>query len=522
MQRAELDKESRECDTLHAEVQQLRQLRQKLHQLRSELREQEGQETLELRKYGGAVNHLMKEYVKEKKWEEVTKFCTSSLSNPRQADIYYALKNIIESGDNQLLERFFTLKENSLTEDAVTFALNHEFALDHAVGGNHRSAVYYLCTLEIERKPDQETVSRVLTRLVNWNFCDGVLVADLCSMTGVNKPNAKTIEHVLEMANLFNNWELVQYLCHLKTDSQPNKAAVEKILSIAVKNRHWEIVQVFCNLQTDNRPDAKAIENVLEKASMDYEWELVESLCNLKTDSQPNQTAVERMLSIAVRNNNWKTVKVFCNLQTDNRPNETAVRDALERASEAEAQRREARRQKEEAYNTEREEARRKQEQEAQKKQVLTTTMTRINLILETLRQKIDGVNKHCSEIAYCIAKNLLSKLESEKSDLYLFYSDYPKFYSIEKLREKSDSFKEICAEHIMDAKPRLENDLGWGDFLINLLKSIANAFIAVVTIGYSYSYFNHARTSSIIAVEEAEQHLVTEPCVAGTNLSCN
>lgn len=52
------------------------------------------------------------------------------------------------------------------------------------------------------------------------------------------------------------------------------------------------------------------------------------------------------------------------------------------------------------------------------------------------------------------------------------------------------DQFKKNCAKDIDEAKPILENELGWGDYLTNLAKELFNIPIKVVTLGYCGSFF--------------------------------
>ncbi|MCK1871935.1 OPT/YSL family transporter, partial [Legionella pneumophila] len=53
-----------------------------------------------------------------------------------------------------------------------------------------------------------------------------------------------------------------------------------------------------------------------------------------------------------------------------------------------------------------------------------------------------------------------------------------------------------------------LEKDLGWGDYLKNLLKCLGNAVITVFTFGYQQGFFAYARPDSAKAVEKAEEDL--------------
>jgi hypothetical protein len=47
---------------------------------------------------------------------------------------------------------------------------------------------------------------------------------------------------------------------------------------------------------------------------------------------------------------------------------------------------------------------------------------------------------------------------------------------------ETGEVFKKTCQDKISKAMEVLDRDLGWGDYLINVAKSIANAVISVFT----------------------------------------
>ena len=69
--------------------------------------------------------------------------------------------------------------------------------------------------------------------------------------------------------------------------------------------------------------------------------------------------------------------------------------------------------------------------------------------------------------------------------------------------------FKNTCNQAINDAKLVLEKDLGWGDYLNNLLKILTNGIIGVFTTNPN-AFFSYAQADSVIAVEEAREDLVT------------
>lgn len=83
---------------------------------------------------------------------------------------------------------------------------------------------------------------------------------------------------------------------------------------------------------------------------------------------------------------------------------------------------------------------------------------------------------------------------------------------------ENSDSkfayhqFKQIfdnsCKQAITEAKPILEKDLGWGDYLNNLLKSLTNTAIWVISLGNVPSLFSPVRSKSLEVAEDVEKDL--------------
>lgn len=488
----------------------------------------------EQRRYGGELNAQLKDYVKEKSWKQVIKFCTSSLSNPSQADIYFALSEVIKTGDQTLLEEFFTDTENILTKEAVIFALRH------AANGHHRNAVGFLCALKTQIKPNQEDINSILAEAAGWKAWD--VVADLCAIMG---------------------------------DNRPNQAAVNDAVVRSVQNGEWKTVAALCAITGDNKPDVKTVEHVLISATEYTGWKYSESdkewykfdklpflndLCALEKDNKLSQNAIEGALEIAVRGEQWELVNFFCTLKTDNKPSQDKISDALAQKAKAEETKRiqaeqiqrkwledkqeadrkyaaDAPRRKEEALRQQAEDAKieaqykeeeeanrryweelrrklaeesqRKQKEETQNKQLVATTRAKLDVALATLREKIAKLDQHCSTKAHGAALKLLRELESIKKDYdWDLYKFERKISSKQEFMKASSEFKKNCERKIEEAKPVLKKDLGWGDYLNNLIKSIGNAIIYALTLGSYSSFFSYARPASIIAVEEAEKHL--------------
>lgn len=122
---------------------------------------------------------------------------------------------------------------------------------------------------------------------------------------------------------------------------------------------------------------------------------------------------------------------------------------------------------------------------------------------LTTLQTKIGETNQHPFDKAYQGAQRLLYALHIAKID----YLDDIGLIPIEDANKK---FKNRCTSIINAEKPLLERDLGWGDFLTNLLKIIANALIRVASFGQANSFFTPVRSKSLEAMEEAEQQIMS------------
>ncbi len=135
--------------------------------------------------------------------------------------------------------------------------------------------------------------------------------------------------------------------------------------------------------------------------------------------------------------------------------------------------------------------------------QFRTTTLSRIDEVLGTLHQRISLVDQHHSQKAFNKATDLLRELNNARQEYHSALSEPGVIIS-----QASNAFKAACTVLIEDAKPILENDLLWGEYLSNLLKIIANTVIWAGTCGQRNSFFTLARSESIVAVEEAEQRL--------------
>ncbi|KGP63104.1 hypothetical protein EP47_07520 [Legionella norrlandica] len=147
-----------------------------------------------------------------------------------------------------------------------------------------------------------------------------------------------------------------------------------------------------------------------------------------------------------------------------------------------------------------------KLESEAQRSQQYEGTFKKIDEIIENLSIKIAGVDKHKYKKAYEVADTLIANLLEARVQ----YETDLRENKISSIQARNN-FKSACQLAIDSAKPVLEKDLGWGDYLKNLMKCLANAVITVVSLGFSRGFFTYARSESIQAVEQAEKDLELE-----------
>ncbi|HIC7379562.1 TPA: Dot/Icm T4SS effector LegC6, partial [Legionella pneumophila] len=133
----------------------------------------------------------------------------------------------------------------------------------------------------------------------------------------------------------------------------------------------------------------------------------------------------------------------------------------------------------------------------------IQVTLETVDQALEELKGKIGDINQHKYDKAYEAAKILLRQLK-EARDQYVFDLTNPQI----NFNEAGLKFKEACKLVIQDAKPILEKDLGWGEYLKNLLKMIVNTIAFCVTFGVSQGFFATTRAKSALAVDEAESAL--------------
>ncbi len=118
-----------------------------------------------------------------------------------------------------------------------------------------------------------------------------------------------------------------------------------------------------------------------------------------------------------------------------------------------------------------------------------------IDSVFEQLRNKVGKVDQHHFPEAANKASNLLIKLYIARDNYSAALSSNSDF------KTAGVDFETACEQAIKEATPILERDLGWGDFLKNILKSIGNAIISVFTTNQN-AFFQYTKSSSLIAVE--------------------
>jgi hypothetical protein len=142
-------------------------------------------------------------------------------------------------------------------------------------------------------------------------------------------------------------------------------------------------------------------------------------------------------------------------------------------------------------------------EETQQRQQFRITSLSLINDALGDLAHRISGVNQHHSSDAVNRARRLLEALNRARDD-YNTALNQPNVT----LSQASTAFKQTCRNLINDAKTQLADDLGWGDYLTNFFKKIANAVIWLGSFGQRSSFFPPVQPTSVIAIEQAEQRL--------------
>lgn len=134
--------------------------------------------------------------------------------------------------------------------------------------------------------------------------------------------------------------------------------------------------------------------------------------------------------------------------------------------------------------------------------------LSEVNRSIDNLSTKISASHQHHSLKAVAQSKGLLGELIQARD---AFYQIYLKTNKVDEIRLAKHQFQSRCRSAINQAMPVLERDLGWGDFLINLLKTILNGAIRLGTAGYCTTFFNYKRSDSVNDVEQIAQITCSE-----------
>ncbi|AMP89118.1 lpg2327 family Dot/Icm T4SS effector [Legionella pneumophila] len=140
---------------------------------------------------------------------------------------------------------------------------------------------------------------------------------------------------------------------------------------------------------------------------------------------------------------------------------------------------------------------------ENQQEETINQALQKVDGILQELTLKIDRVDQHQYKKAHDTANTLLKSLIAARDE---YERDLRANEFSQELAGRK--FKLACQDAVKIAKPVLEKDLGWGDYLKNLLKCLGNAVITIFTFGGQQGFFAYARPDSAKAVEKAEEDL--------------
>lgn len=121
---------------------------------------------------------------------------------------------------------------------------------------------------------------------------------------------------------------------------------------------------------------------------------------------------------------------------------------------------------------------------------------TNIDSILGQLSEKINGIGTNFSE-AQSVANSLYKTLLDARNEYekHLKTGQYSK--GTIAFHKAGELFKTTCNNAIKAALPILERDLGWGDYLKNMFKNLANAVVFVSTLGQVSGFFPKVESES-------------------------
>ncbi|CEG57180.1 ankyrin repeat domain-containing protein [Legionella fallonii] len=145
---------------------------------------------------------------------------------------------------------------------------------------------------------------------------------------------------------------------------------------------------------------------------------------------------------------------------------------------------------------------------EQQYQKLAKERISRIDLAIATLGSKIGQAEQHHFSEAINTATKLLDDLHAFRDEYHDALLNEPRV----DMKIAGNRFNDSCTLAITNAKQVLERDLGWGDYLGNLLKALVNAVVWVFTVGNSNAFFPYKKAESLEAIEQEEQNLKQKP----------
>ncbi|KTD50920.1 hypothetical protein [Legionella quateirensis] len=132
-------------------------------------------------------------------------------------------------------------------------------------------------------------------------------------------------------------------------------------------------------------------------------------------------------------------------------------------------------------------------------------------------RIKLLEHDKHINPKVLEEARRLANTLSMATNEYLQSITDYT-----ENKGKPQKIFIDKCTDAIHKAKPLLEKELGWGDYLTNLLKTLANALIHVTNFltGSKCTLFTYATTPLVAEFEEVKESLKSS--LAGSQYNTN
>ena len=133
----------------------------------------------------------------------------------------------------------------------------------------------------------------------------------------------------------------------------------------------------------------------------------------------------------------------------------------------------------------------------------------KIDKVLGELKRKINGINNYHPE-AKDLANNLHVTLLAARDDYFVQLTSGKENGEPIDADEAGELFKARCKSAVEYAIPILEQNLGWGAYLANVLKALFNAVIYVITAGNVNGFFSYTKSVAskvVIIADEELQH---------------